>query len=42
MNTKTKVYHVKGCEHFDGKNTERMKLSAAKKDGGKPCKKCIK
>ena len=42
MNMKTKVYHVKGCEYYEGANTDRMKVAEAKKKGGKPCKKCIK
>lgn len=41
MNTKTKVFHVKNCEWYSGKNTERMSAAEAKKDGGKPCKMCI-
>lgn len=40
LNAKTKVFHVKGCRHFDGKGGT-MTLKAAKAGGGKACKVCI-
>ena len=42
LNETTKVFHVKGCRYFGGKNSEKMTLKAAKAEGGKPCKVCIK